>query len=192
MNWDKFEIGLLVSGALIAVAGAALGIPTLSSVGVGLFALDIAALGLEGILTRKMKWGITYYVSETYQGLAAVGLGLIMLVVGLGFGALVVAQAFNQQESLFEAIWSRPGLILLILGGLAFFRGVAGVIGAAEWDKPGLARVGAALERLASAFLVILGALVLALGGLELIAPGAFRSILGLVWQMLLGMLRIS
>jgi hypothetical protein len=86
MNWDKLEISLLAGGALVAVAGGELGIPVATSIGVEIIALDIALVGLEGIVTKKMKWGITWYTHETYQGLAAISLGAIMLILGIGAG----------------------------------------------------------------------------------------------------------
>jgi hypothetical protein len=37
---------------------------------VGIITLDITLVGLDGIIKRKMKWGITLHYYETYQGLA--------------------------------------------------------------------------------------------------------------------------
>ncbi len=125
MNWNKVEIALLLGGCLVAVAGKEFGIPIVISIGMGMVAFDIALVGLESIVTRKMKWGITWYSSETYQGVAAISLGLILLTTGVGIGAMVIAQALHQEESLFELLFSRPGFVLLLVGGIMFLRGLA-------------------------------------------------------------------
>jgi len=187
MNWDKLEISLLAGGALVAVAGGELGIPVATSIGVEIIALDIALVGLEGIVTKKMKWGINQHVSETYRGIAAVALGLIMLTAGLGSGAVVIAQALHQEQSLFELFFSRPGFLLLLIGGIMLLRGLAGMIGALEWSKNTLTRFGASLERLASLFLFLLGAVLLILGVFDIIAPNAFQQLISSGWRIFLG-----
>lgn len=191
MNWNKLEISLLAGGALIAVAGKEFGVPIATSIGVGIIALDIALVGLEGIITKNMKWGITQHYSETYRGIAAVALGLIMLTAGIGFGAMVIAQTLHQEQSLFELFFSRPGFALLLVGGIMLLRGLAGVIGAIEWDKNTLPRFGAMFERTASFFLFLLGLLLVVLGVLELIASNLFQQLISTGWKIFLQLLGI-
>ncbi len=191
MSWDTLEIALFVGGALLAVAGEQFGLPIVSTLGMGLIALDMVVVGLEFVLTRRAKWAITRYYSETYQGMAAVALGVILMTGGLGLGALAAAKALHQEDSLYDLLLSRPGYIMLPLGGIMFMRGLAGAIGAMEWQKSGLACISTALERLGGAGLALLGTLVAVLGGLELVAPAAFHSLLAAAWQMLLALLRL-
>lgn len=191
MNRDKLEISLLVGGFLIAIAGKFLGLPIVVSIGIGIVSLDIALVGVEGIVTRKMTWGITIHTSETYQGIAAVSLGLILLIAGIGFGALVIAQAFHTEQSLLELVFSRPGFLFLLIGGVMLLRGLAGVIGALEWNKNALTRFGAILERVASLFLFLLGAVLLILGAFDIIAPKAFQQLISAGWRIFLGLLGV-
>ena len=114
MDWDKLEISLLVTGLLIAVGGKELNVSILVTVGMGIVALVIALVGIEAIVTRQMKWGITQHYRETYQGIAAISLGSILLVAGIGLGAIVIVQAFHQETSLFEIIFFPPRIYPVI------------------------------------------------------------------------------
>lgn len=179
---------LIAAGFLVAVGGKVLGNSVIISFGVGIVALDVALLGLEGVVTRRVKWGITQHYYETYQGLAATSLGIIMMIAGIGVGAIVVAEAIHQEQFLFEILWSHPWFILLMIGGMLFLRGLAGTIGAQEWNKTLSSRISGIFERLGSAFLGILGITGLILGTLNLLAPAAFHQLMSSLWQMILGL----
>ncbi len=187
--WDTLEIVLFLGGAALVVAGEQLGLPILSALGMGLIALDMLVVGLEFALTRRAKWAINKYYAETYQGIAAVALGVILMTGGLGLGAVAAAKVLHQEESLYDLLLSRPGYIMLPLGGIMFMRGLAGAIGALEWQKSGLACITTAIERLAGAGLALAGTVVVALGGFELAAPAAFHAMMGAAWQALLALL---
>lgn len=187
-NWNKLEIFLFAGGGLVFLAGNQFGIPVLTSVGVGIIAFDIALVGLEGIVTRKMDWGVPRYYTETYRGIAAISLGLIMAFTGLGIGAMVIAQALGQEESLIELLFSRPGFVLLPIGGIMFLRGLAGGIGALEWNESALARFGAIFYRLGGLLLATLGSALLLLGAMDILAPSLFQQLVSTGRQILLRM----
>jgi hypothetical protein len=183
INLSKLEIILLITGVLLAFAGYQLRIPLLITLGLGLIPLVMILSGVEDIINRQAKWGITTHYSETYRGLAAIALGIIFVIAGMGIGAMVVAQAINREESLFGLIFSRPGYIILIIAAVAFLRGLAGVIGAVEWQESTSARISGFIERIAMSILAFLGLIGLGLGSLEIILPDVFRQLISVVWH---------
>lgn len=192
MNWSKLEIYLLIGGFVIAIAGNQLAVPILTSVGLGIVALAIVLVGLQAVITRKMEWAIKWYSHETYQGFAAIALGLIVVIFGIGVGAMVAAQALHREESFFALIFSRPGIVLLLIGAILFLRGLAGVIGAAEWNKTATSRLlNGVIERLVMLVSLLFGALLLILGAVEILAPSVFDWLVIFVWQTFLNLLGI-
>jgi len=190
MTWYRLEVGLLGVGILTAVVGKLLGLPLMISIGSGMFALVFVVTGLEGIVTRKMTWAIKWYSHETYGGVAAMALGALLVIAGLGFGALVAAQAVHQEQTLLALFFSRPGPVLLLLGGVMLLRGLGGVIGAAEWDQSAVSRfMNGCLERAAMSLLMLSGAALLFAGVLEIVAPSGFDRLVTFGWHTLLGVL---
>lgn len=185
-NWTKLEVFLFVGSGLAVLAGNQFGIPMLISIGIGVIGFDVALFGLQAIVTRKMNWGVPRQYTETYQGIAAMSLGLIMVIAGLGIGAMAIAQALDREESFIELLFSRPGFVLLLIGGVMLLRGLAGVIGALEWNESALAGFGAIFQRLGGLLLASLGSAFLLLGALDVIAPAVFQQLISTGWQILL------
>jgi hypothetical protein len=187
MNWNKLEIVTLVGGFAIAALGKYTNQPLIISIGIGVVALAFVLVGLEAVITRKMKWGITMYTHENYRGIAAVALGLIIIMAGFGFGVLDYAQATHQGESLFGLLFSRPGPILLIVGGVFFLRGLAGVIGSPDWNKSMTTRIlNGIVERLAMLVFLLLGLVILLAGAMNLFMPAMFSQLMSTLGKMLL------
>ena len=190
MNWDKIEITTLAIGFSLAALGNYIKQSLLISVGLGIVALGFTLVGVEAVVTRKMKWGITMYTHENYQGLAAIALGQIIILAGLGFGVLDYIQATHQEESFFGLLFSRPWPILLLVGGILFLRGLAGVIGSPDWNRSGTTRVlNGILERLAMLILLLAGLVLIASGALNLLMPALFDRLISLLGNMLVGIL---
>ncbi len=191
-SWTKVEIIILAVGTLVATAGGLLSISEITSLGLGFIVLDIAVVGLDGVATGRMKWGDFQYVSETYQAPAAISQGIMMMIAGIVIGAFLVAQALHQEQALFDALWSHPWFILLMVGGVLILRGVTGTFGALEWSRTAKSSLRGLFEGIASALLGILGIIILCLGALNLLAPTAFHWLINAVWQAFLGLLGIT
>jgi hypothetical protein len=164
-----------VGGLLLLIAADRLSHPELIGPGLILFAVGIVATGGDAIFRRYTVERIAETArSRTYQGLAAVLIGAVLVLFGMAVGVTGVAFLIGEQHALYDSLLARPGIALVPVGLASAASGGARLLGAREW-RGSVSRVLAAVpERLGGLILLLIGAALAAIGAFELIAPDAF------------------
>jgi uncharacterized membrane protein len=130
------------------------------------------------------------HTSWVFEGSAAVLLGVVLVILGLGLAVAGVAFVLGAEHRLLAHLLARPGLPLVAIGTASCAGGGARLLGAREW-RGSLRRFLASLpERIGGVFLLLLGLVALAVGAFELIAPAAFDGAIDALLEPLRGAAR--
>jgi uncharacterized membrane protein len=167
-----------VAGLLLLIVASRFDLPWLIGPGLLLFAVGTWAAAAHAIVTRYVvERSRETARSVTFQGIAAILIGIVLISLGLAFAAAGIAFVVGQEEALLAFLLARPGAPLLISGIALGAAGAARIFGAREW-RGSLKSILAALpERIAGVLLVLVSMLMVMVGAFELIAPSSFDAV---------------
>ena len=178
LMWTTIQIILVLITILLVLAGEKLSMPILFDAGVVCLGLTSIAIGWEAILTRRIRLGWRRHGgTQTYTGLPAMLQGAQFNLIGLFLIGASFMMYFNNGREVALQIVRRPGLFLIVLGGLCLLQSVISFIGqqgskdSARWVEITYLL----LARLLPGFVLLaLGLALVGLGVFEVLAPTAF------------------
>lgn len=190
--WFAIQFVLLILGFLLAFLGDRFSIPILFSAGVSVLGLAMMAFGWEGIITRRITLGRRRNGGgRTHTGISAIFHGVQLNFLGLFLIAVAFMMYFDHGRGIFLYLVRRPGLLLVLLGGLCLLQAMIAFLGAQQArQSSGCLGI---LSLLAAGLLpgLILSAVGLVLGALgvfESLAPARFDELGGGLLEELYGM----
>jgi len=185
------ELILIILGLLFAFVGYQFSIPALLPAGIGCFGLAMIVIGWQGILTRHMVLrGRRRGPRRTYTGVAAIFQGIQFNFLGLFLVGIAVMMYFNNDEQIAQQIASRPGLPLVVFGGICLMQAVITFSGPEEYRQgsQGLAVLNLLIARLLPGLILVVVGVVLSLLGLfEAVAPERFDELGGQLLESVYG-----
>lgn len=172
------ELILIILGLLVAFIGYQFSIPVLLHAGIGCFGLAMIVIGWQAILTRHMILrGRRRGPRQTYTGVAAIFQGIQFNFIGLFLIGMAFMMYFNNSQEIALQIARRPGLPLVVLGGICLMQAMITFSGPEEYKRgsQGLVVMNLLIARLLPGLiLVILGVGFSLLGLFEAVAPERF------------------
>jgi hypothetical protein len=190
--WATIQIILGLLGILLALGGDRLSIPILTHAGIVCFGLSAMAIGWEAILTRHIVLGRRRHGNrETYTGVAAIFQGVQFNLLGLFLIGIAFLMYFNSGREVFMQMVRRPGLALVVFGGLCLMQAGITLVGAREWKEgPGwMVTLNLIVSRLLPGLILLgIGLGAAGLGMFESIAPRAFDEMGGGFLEVLYGL----
>ena len=172
------ELILIILGLLVAFIGYQFSIPVLLHAGIGCFGLAMIVIGWQAILTRHMILrGRRRGPRQTYTGVAAIFQGIQFNFIGLFLIGLAFMMYFNNSQEIALQIARRPGLPLVVLGGICLMQAMITFSGPEEYKQgsQGFVVMNLLVARLLPGLiLVILGVGFSLLGLFEAVAPERF------------------
>jgi hypothetical protein len=192
--WTTLQIIFGVLGLLLAFGGDRLSMPILFYGGVACFGMASIAIGLEGIVTRRIvlrrrRRGS----SSTYTGVAAILQGIQFHIIGLFLLGIAWMMYWNNSREILQQFARRPGLSLLAFGAICLMQAMIAITGSHEM-KQGPRWV--VILSLFSArlyprlLLIVIGLGAMGLGLFEIAAPTAFDERGGRMLEELYGLNR--
>ena len=130
--WKTMEIVLIALGLLLAFLGNQFSIPILFYASVSCFGLAMMAVGWQAILTQHMVLGRRRGYRETYTGIPAIYQGVQFNFIGLFLIGVAFMAYFNYGQEIFLQMVRRPGLPLVLLGGLSIMQSLIAFSGPQE------------------------------------------------------------
>ena len=177
------ELILIILGLLVAFIGYQFSIPVLLHAGIGCFGLAMIVIGWQAILTRHMILrGRRRGPRQTYTGVAAIFQGIQFNFIGLFLIGMAFMMYFNNSQEIALQIARRPGLPLVVLGGICLMQAMITFSGPEEYKRgsQGLVVMNLLIARLLPGLiLVILGVGFSLLGLFEAVAPERFDELGG-------------
>ena len=190
--WTIIEFTLMGLGLLLVFGGDQLSLPVLTHAGIACLGLAMIAIGWQAILTRRMVLhGRSGRYAEAYIGVPAIFQGIQFNFFGLFFIGIAFITYFNDWHRFFLQLVRRPGLPLVLLGGLALLQAMImfwGRGGTGE-RSPGLVILELLVGRLFPGFIwLILGSGLIMLGLFDAVAPVKFDEMGGTFLEELYGL----
>ena len=191
--WTTVQIVLGLLGILLVLGGDKLSIPALGYAGIACLGLTSMAIGWEAIFTQQIRLGRRRHGNvQTYTGLAAILHGIQFNLLGLFLIGIAVMTYFNANgRAVFLQMVRRPGLPLLVFGGLLLMQAVITLTGARELGQGPrwIVILNLLVSRLLpGGILVVLGLGALWLGVFEIMAPETFDEMGGGFLEVLYGL----
>jgi hypothetical protein len=195
--WSTIQLILGVGALLLVWGGEKLSMPILGTLGISFLGLTSMAIGWEGIITRRLVLGRRRSGNrQTYTGLPAVLQGVQFNLMGLFLIGATLMMYLEEHEQFssrqfFLQFVRRPGLPLLVLGGLLLMQAAITLIGSHEiYQGPRWVVIMNLLisRLLPGGILVILGLGALWLGTVEIMAPDTFDKMGGGFLEVLYGL----
>ena len=191
--WTTVQIVLGLLGMLLVLGGDKLSIPALGYAGIACLGLTSMAIGWEAIFTRQIRLGRRRHGNvQTYTGLAAILHGIQFNLTGLFLIVIAIMVYFNADgRTVFLQMVRRPGLPLLVFGGLLLMQAVIALTGARELSEGPrwIVIMNLLISRLLpGGILVVLGLGALWLGVFEIIAPETFDEMGGGFLEVIYGL----
>jgi hypothetical protein len=181
--WKTIEIIFIVLGLLFAFVGYQFSIPFLLHAGIGCFGLAMIAMGWQAILTRHMVLrGRRRGPRQTYTGVAAIFQGIQFNFLGLFLIGIALMMYFNNDQQIALQIARRPGLALVVFGGICLMQAMITFSGSEESRRgsQGLVVMNLLVARLLPGLiLVVVGVALSLLGLFEAVAPERFDELGG-------------
>ncbi len=182
--WTTIQIILGLLALLLAFGGDRLSIPLLTDAAIVCFGLTSIAIGCEAIFTQHIVLGRRRHGNrQTYTGVAAILQGMQFNLIGSFLIGIAFMIHFNTNgRAIFLQFVRRPGLPLILFGGLLLMQAVISLTGSHELrDGPRwIVILNLVISRLLpGGILVALGVGAIGLGLFELVAPNAFDEIGG-------------
>ena len=192
--WRTLQIIFGVLGLLLAFGGDRLSMPILFYGGVACFGLASIAIGLEGIVTRRIvlrrrRRGS----SSTYTGVAAILQGIQFNIIGLFLLGIAWMMYWNNSREILQQFARRPGLTLLGFGAICLMQAMIAITGSQEMKQGPRWVVILSLftARLyPGLLLIVIGLGAMGLGLFEIAAPTAFDESGGAFLEELYGLNR--
>jgi hypothetical protein len=192
--WTTLQIIFGVLGLLLAFGGDRLSLPILFYGGVACFGLASIAIGLEGIITRRIvlrrrRRGS----SSTYTGVAAILQGIQFNIIGLFLLGIAWMMYWNNSREILQQFARRPGLPLLGFGAVCLMQAMIAITGSHEMKQGPRWVVILSLftARLyPGLLLIVIGLGAMGLGLFEIAAPAAFDERGGRMLEELYGLNR--
>lgn len=182
--WRTIQIGLGLLGLVLAFAGDKLSIPFFFYAGIACLGLTSMAIGWEGMITQHMVIGSRRHGNRrTYMGIPAILQGVQFNLIGL-FLVVIAIMIYVKADgrAVFLNFVRRPGLPLIVFGGLLLMQAVITLTGSLE-EKEGqrwVVILNLLISRLLpGGILVILGLGAIGLGLFEIVAPDTFDAMGG-------------
>ncbi|HSL31229.1 MAG TPA: hypothetical protein VK900_18650 [Anaerolineales bacterium] len=185
------QIILIALGLLLAYIGNELSTPVLFYAGIACLGLAIMVMGWEGIITRRMvlrRRRGSY--RATYTGVPAIFQGVQFNFIGLFLIAVAAMMYFNNGREIFLQMIRRPGLVLVLLGGLCLLQAAINFAGAWQMRQGSQGFSTSALivvSMLPVLILVVVGLGLGAVGVFETVAPASFDEMGGALLEQLYG-----
>jgi hypothetical protein len=170
-------------GFLMIYGGAELAVPILIHAGLVPIGVTTMLWGADAIITRRSSYtiGEDEQRQETYNGFAAMADGLVLLIVGFIIISTGIVLLVGFEQAVLDYLKARPGVALLLGGGLAAVYGLTLMLGSQQENQGGLRTLASIPARIFGFILFILGAGGLVLGLLEMLQPNAFHNALGIL-----------
>ena len=190
--WTILEIVIGLIGVLFLFLGQRYSLDILTYAGFGLMGLVAIIIGLEALITRRLVQVSRYdrRADETYVGVAAMAQGVIFIIMGLFFIGLAIAAYKNSGRELFIHFVRHPGLAFLIFGLFLLMMAISAIVGTVEDKEGGRFEVYLTLltsRLLPGMILIVLAAVAIGLGLLEVTAPQTFDQMGGGFLEVLFG-----
>ena len=195
--WTTIQIIMGVIALLLVWGSEKLSMPILGNLGISCLGLTSVAIGWEGIITRRLVLGRRRSGNrQTYTGLPAVLQGVQFNLMGLfliGASLMMYLDEHDQfsGRQFFLQFVRRPGLPLLVFGGLLLMQAAIALIGSHE-IKQGprwVVIMNLLISRLLpGGILVVLGLGALWLGTVEIMSPDTFDKMGGGFLEVLYGL----
>lgn len=186
------EIILIVLGLLFAFVGYQFSIPILLPAGLGCFGLAMVVIGWQAIITRHMVLrGRRRGPRQTYTGVAAVFQGIQFNFMGLFLIGIAFMMYFNNSQEIALQIARRPGLLLVVFGGICLLQAMITFSGPEEHKQgsQGFVVINLFISRLLPGLiLVIVGVTLSLLGLFETVAPERFDELGGRLLEEVYGL----
>ena len=177
------ELILIILGLLVAFIGYQFSIPVLLHAGIGCFGLAMIVIGWQAILTRHMILrGRRRGPRQTYTGVAAIFQGIQFNFIGLFLIGMAFMMYFNNSQEIALQIARRPGLPLVVLGGICLMQAMITFSVPEEYKQgsQGFVVMNLLVARLLPGLiLVVLGVGFSLLGLFEAVAPARFDELGG-------------
>lgn len=176
--WTTIQIALGLLGFLLAFGGDKLSMPILFYAGIACFGLASMAIGWEAIITRHIVLGRRRHGNrETYTGVPAIYQGAQFNLLGLFLIGVAFMMYFNNGREVFLQMVRRPGLPLIVFGGICLMQAVIAMVGSHE-SKAGprwVVTMNLLVSRLLPGLLLVgIGLGATALGVFDVISPAEF------------------
>ena len=188
--WSTLQIIFIALGLLLAYIGMQSSIPILLHAGVGCLGLGMMATGWEAIITRHLVLRRRHGSRQTYMGIPAILQGIQFNFIGLFLIGLAFTMQFDNAEQILLQLVRRPGLPLVLLGGLCLLQAMILFSGSqqAREGSGGIAMVSLLFSRLLpGVVLVVVGVGLGALGLFDTLAPARFDEMGGALLEAVYG-----
>lgn len=186
------EIILIALALLFAFIGYQFSIPILLHAGVGCFGLAMIVIGWQAIFTRHMVLrGRRRGPRQTYTGVPAIFQGIQFNFIGLFLIGMAFMMYFNNSQEITLQIARRPGLPLVVLGGICLMQAMITFSGPEEYKQgsQGLVVVNLLIARLLPGLILVIVGVGLSLVGLfEIVSPERFDELGGQFLEEVYGM----
>ncbi len=130
--WATLQLVFVLLGIVLAFVGNQMAQPMFLHAGIGCFGLAMMATGWQGILTQHMVMRRRRSYRRTFTGVPAIFQGIQFNILGLFLIVLAFMMYFNNGEEISRQIARRPGLLLVLLGGLCLLQAAITLWGAQE------------------------------------------------------------
>jgi hypothetical protein len=177
-------------GLLLVYGGNQLARPILIHAGIICLGLAMIVMGLEAIVQRRLIRWKRGRPRETYRGIPAIFQGIQFNLIGLFLIGAAIMMQFNNGREIFQEVIRRPGLLLVLLGGLCLLQMliVLGGSGKPRDESQGLRLFALVVSRLFPGLIwLVFGLVLLALGMFDILAPMRFDEVGGRILEELYG-----
>lgn len=176
--WTIIEFTLMGLGLLLVFGGDQLSLPALSHAGIACLGLAMLATGWQAILTRRLVVrGRGGRYAEAYSGVPAIFQGIQFNFLGLFLIGVALVTYFSNWQEVFQQMVRRPGLLLVLLGGLAVLQAIIMFLGRGGTGErsQGLVILELLVGRLFPGFIwLVLGVGLMLMGLFDAVAPVKF------------------
>jgi len=188
--WTVLEIVFVVLGLLLVFGGNPFALPFLVPAGIACLGLAMIVTGWQAILTRRLIRYRRGRPREAYQGIPAIFQGIQFNFIGLFLIGVAIMMYFNNGREIFLQTIRRPGLFLVLLGGLCLLQMLIMLWGSGKVREgsQGLRTFELVVGRLFPGLVwLVFGLVLLFLGVFDVLAPSRFDEMGGRVLEELYG-----
>lgn len=188
--WFALQIVFIALGLLLVFGSNQLGRPILMQAGIVCLGLAMIVMGWEAIITRKLIRRKRRGYRVSYNGIPAILQGIQYNFTGLFMIGIAFMMYFNNGREIFLQAIGRPGLLLVLLGGLALLQAMIMFWGTWQTreNSPGRLAVGWPVVNLLPGLIwLALGLGLMFLGLFEAVAPARFDEMGGRLLEELYG-----